>query len=435
MFQNFPSMVLAVFLLIAAPGQSWAEKRIALVIGNGAYPNIGELANPPNDARLMAATLRQLGFEVIEKINVSQKPMKKAIKAFGNRLSDAGKDAIGMFYYAGHGVQVNGENYLIPVNVEIVDEADVDIESVGMRAVLQNMAYAGNNMNIIVMDACRNNPFKRGFRSSTRGLARMEASKGTLIAYATAPGDVALDGTGNNSPYTTALTTSMLQPGVTIERMFKQVRNTVVERTNSAQVPWESSSLTGGDFYFRPGSTTAVSSTQASDQATDQGYELLFWQSVQNSSSPAAFEAYLSQYPDGVFASLAKVKIDQLNSMDAKSTSDDAVGPTSIGLGKFRPGKFKPEILSATNDCAQVTFNKMVASSDEINGRWEHPETRGRIKITRENKMIQVKWAGTTIISNRELVQISDKSLLIEVQLKHHFGTCSIAFKLSDVLI
>ena len=188
MFHKSVLIVFAISLALTLSNEAWAEKRIALVIGNGAYPNIGELANPSNDARLMADTLRQLGFEVIEKVNVSQKPMKKAIKAFGNRLNRAGKDAIGLFYYAGHGVQVNGENYLIPVNVEIIDEADVDIEAVGMRAILQNMEYAGNDMNIIVMDACRNNPFKRGFRSARRGLARMDASKGTLIAYATAPG-------------------------------------------------------------------------------------------------------------------------------------------------------------------------------------------------------------------------------------------------------
>ena len=312
MFHKSVLIVFAISLALTLSNEAWAEKRIALVIGNGAYPNIGELANPSNDARLMADTLRQLGFEVIEKVNVSQKPMKKAIKAFGNRLNRAGKDAIGLFYYAGHGVQVNGENYLIPVNVEIIDEADVDIEAVGMRAILQNMEYAGNDMNIIVMDACRNNPFKRGFRSASRGLARMDASKGTLIAYATAPGDVALDGKGENSPYTEALTANMLKPGVTVERMFKDVRNAVVEKTKSAQIPWESSSLTGGDFFFHP--AEVIAATPSSTEATNKDFELLFWQSVLNSNSPADYEVYLSQYPNGVFAALAKVKIARLNS-------------------------------------------------------------------------------------------------------------------------
>jgi hypothetical protein len=323
MFHKSVLIVIAILLALTISNRAGAEKRIALVIGNGAYPNIGELANPSNDARLMADTLRQLGFEVIEKVNVSQKPMKKAIKAFGNRLNRAGKDAVGMFYYAGHGVQVNGENYLIPVNVEIIDEADVDIEAVGMRAILQNMEYAGNDMNIIVMDACRNNPFKRGFRSAGRGLARMDASKGTLIAYATAPGDVALDGKGENSPYTEALTANMLKSGVTVERMFKDVRNTVVEKTKNAQIPWESSSLTGGDFFFNP--AEAIAATPSNSEATSQGFELLFWQSVQNSNSSADYEAYLSQYPYGVFATLAKVKIDRLISSVEKSSIEKPV--------------------------------------------------------------------------------------------------------------
>ena len=267
----------------------------------------------------MADTLRQLGFEVIEEIDVTQKPMKKAIKAFGDRLNAAGKDAVGMFYYAGHGIQVDGENYLIPVQVEINDEADVDIEAVGVRAVLKNMAYAGNNMNIIVMDACRNNPYKRSFRSAARGLARMEASRGTLIAYATAPGGVASDGIGMNSPYTEALSAGMLKPGVTIERMFKEVRNTVVEKTNDLQVPWESSSLTGGDFYFNTTEILAV--TPPIDQPVEQSYELLFWESVRSSDSVADYEAYLNRYPDGVFAPLAKAKVARLQTPNTNTTS------------------------------------------------------------------------------------------------------------------
>jgi hypothetical protein len=318
--------VLAVLLALTLSDRATAEEKIALVIGNGAYPNIGELANPANDARLMAETLRKLDFDVIEKVDVSQKPMKRAIKAFGDRLNAAGKDAVGLFYYAGHGVQVNGENYLIPVNVEIMDEADVDIEAVAMRAVLQNMEYAGNNMNIVIMDACRNNPFKRGFRSASRGLARMDATKGTLIAYATAPGDVALDGKGKNSPYTEALTANMLEPDVTVERMFKNVRNAVVEITNSAQIPWESSSLTGGDFFFNP--AKAVVEAPAKPAQTGQEIELLFWQSVQSSNTAAGYEAYLSQYPTGVFAPLAKLQIDQLNPSAEETAAAEPVAST-----------------------------------------------------------------------------------------------------------
>ena len=198
--KRFWTAVFIALAIIVTSQPSFAEKRIALVIGNGAYPKFGVLKNPPNDAKLMARTLRSLGFEVIERIDANQKGMKKAIKAFGSKLEAGGKDAVGLFYYAGHGVQVGGENFLIPVNADIQTEADVDIEAVSANDVQGYMAFAGNDLNIIIMDACRNNPFKRSFRSASRGLAKMDASKGTLIAYATSPGDVAADGKGANSP-------------------------------------------------------------------------------------------------------------------------------------------------------------------------------------------------------------------------------------------
>ena len=300
-----------------------AEKRIALVIGNGAYGKaIGALPNPPNDARLMARSLRSIGFEVIEHINIDQKAMKRAISRFGKALSTAGKDAVGLFYYAGHGVQVDGANYLVPLKVNIETEADVDIEAVSANGVLGQMAYADNRLNIIIMDACRNNPFKRGFRSVSRGLARMNASRGTLIAYATAPGDVAADGKGGNSPYTAALSKVILTPGLTVERVFKEVRNQVVAITNSAQVPWEASSLTGADFYFR--ATKPIKNTPAAPRPTVSttptiDKEVVFWQSVANSNNAGDYQAYLDQYPGGSFEALARSRIAALSKSSAST--------------------------------------------------------------------------------------------------------------------
>ncbi len=320
--------VLAAVLLMAAAVAdvgAAAEPRVALIIGNGNYPNIGTLANPPNDARLMADTLRRLGFDVIERIDADQKAMKRAVKAFGEKLENAGKQAVGLFYYAGHGVQVNGTNYMIPVNVEIEDEADVDIEAVAADAVQGNMAFAGNRLNIIILDACRNNPFKRSFRSAGRGLARMDASKGTLIAYATSPGDVAADGGGANSPYTEALARAMLTPGLTVERVFKEVRNSVVGVTDGRQVPWEASSLTGADFYFADGAAEPAAPPQlaalpppaAAQPALDARLqkEVAVWNAIQGSADVGDFEAYLSEYGDkGTFSKMAKGKIRRLKS-------------------------------------------------------------------------------------------------------------------------
>lgn len=227
----------------AAPG----EQKVALVIGNGAYET-GPLRNPVNDAKAMGNTLRQLGFEVTLRENLNQKDMKQEIYSFGQRLQKGG---VGLFYYAGHGMQVNGRNYLIPVGAHIEHEKQVEFEAVDAGAVLAEMDNARNRLNIVVLDACRDNPFARSFRSSVQGLASMNAPTGTLIAYATAPGSVANDGPGENGVYTGELIKTLQLPGLKIEDVFKQVRSGVRESTQGKQVPWEASSLEG-DFYFRP---------------------------------------------------------------------------------------------------------------------------------------------------------------------------------------
>ena len=224
--------------------------RIALVIGNAAYQS-APLANPANDAKLMIKTLGNLGFTVLSGVDVDQKRMKLLLREFGQKLDKSGPDAVGLFFYAGHGLQVGGRNYLLPVDAAIESEADVDIEAVPADNVLSTMAFAGNRLNFVVLDACRNNPFKRSFRSAARGLARMDAARGTLIAYATSPGDVALDGSDGNSPYTAALARALNETGMPVEKMFRNVRNSVMAATGEKQIPWESSSLTGGDFYFK----------------------------------------------------------------------------------------------------------------------------------------------------------------------------------------
>lgn len=247
------------------------DSRVALVIGNGAYHD-APLRNPGNDARLMAATLRELGFEVTLLLDAGQTQMKRAIQDFGDRLDESSEDSVGLFYFSGHGAQVKGVNYLLPVGARIRDESDVEIEAVDAGWVLNKMEFARNGLNIVILDACRNNPFERSFRSAARGLARMEAPRGTLVAYATAPGDVAYDGDGQNSPYTAALTAAMRQPGHKVEDTFKLVRLSVMDATEERQVPWESSSLTG-DFYFggadgaAPVARTTIPATEPVRQA------------------------------------------------------------------------------------------------------------------------------------------------------------------------
>ena len=240
------------------------EQRIALVIGNGDYKT-APLRNPPNDARLMARTLRSLGFDVIERIDADQKTMRRAIVEFASRLQKLGGDGVGLVFYAGHGVQSGGRNYLIPTGVQIESEPELRIEAVSAGELLEAMEGARTRLNFVFLDACRDNPYARSFRSATRGLARLDAPRGTLISYATRPGDVAADGAGSNSPYSKALATAMTTPGLPVTELFIRVRNEVIAATGEKQTPWEEGGLTS-QFYFAgraPETTPAISASQA----------------------------------------------------------------------------------------------------------------------------------------------------------------------------
>jgi uncharacterized protein (TIGR02145 family) len=255
MIRYLHSAMLILFMVSPLSGQSVSqqtarqEQRIALVIGNGNY--IGStLANPENDARSMNEVLNRLGFVVSAYENLNAVQMKKAIDEFGAKLK--GKN-VGLFYYAGHGIQAKGYNYLIPVDAQLQTEEQVEYDCVRADRVLSLMETSGTRVNVIILDACRNNPFERSWTRSPagKGLAYMGAPKGTLIAYATSPGTTASDGTGKNGLYTSAILESIQIPGINIIQMFQNVRNIVSQKSGNKQIPWESTSLTG-DFFFNP---------------------------------------------------------------------------------------------------------------------------------------------------------------------------------------
>ena len=232
-------------------------RRVALIIGNGDYRgSISRLANPANDARDVAESMKKVGFDVALHLDVSRDEMNRAILDFKKRLHDSD---VGLFYYAGHAIQVEGRNFMIPVeaSLEITDMrpdtlADyVSLETVEIDDVLGRMAAAEPDLNIVILDACRDNPFEGQSRGLTRGLAQTSAPRGTFVAYATAPGKVAEDGSGVNSPYTSALVEAVSTPGLKLEEVFKQVRREVALQTDGRQTPWENSSIFG-DFYFTP---------------------------------------------------------------------------------------------------------------------------------------------------------------------------------------
>lgn len=237
-----------IFVCISTSSFAATERRTALIIGNSGYLS-SPLANPVNDAEDMKASLIKLGFDVVLKKDAKLQEMEEAIRDFGDRLKSGG---VGLFYYAGHGVQIGGRNYLIPVGANIRKETDTKYQAIDAEMIIDEMANASNNVNIVILDACRDNPFDRSFRSASRGLAIISsAPKGTIISYSTSPGKVAADGSGRNSPYTSALIKNMNVPELSIEEVFKKVRQELGSKTGGQQIPWELSSLEG-NFSFLP---------------------------------------------------------------------------------------------------------------------------------------------------------------------------------------
>ncbi len=239
---------------LTAENPQVSSKRTALVIGNGDYQNARKLVNPVNDATDMAAALRDVGFEVISGTDLTLKQMNDKVRQFGDTLKANG--GVGLFYYAGHGIQVGGRNYLIPIDANIPREDEIDFNALNLELVLRKLDSASNGLNIVVLDACRNNPFARSWTrgEDAGGLAQISAPTGTFIAYATSPDKTASDGEGRNGLYTSQMLKALKQPNLKIEETFKEVRKGVDVASGGKQVPWDSSSLRG-EFYFRGNAT------------------------------------------------------------------------------------------------------------------------------------------------------------------------------------
>ncbi len=294
------------------------EKRVALIIGNGDYTIARKLTNPVNDANDMTKVLTEVGFEVISGTNLSLKQMTDKVREFGDNLKANG--GVGLFYYAGHGVQVNNKNYLIPVEADVSREDEIDFAALNFDIVLRKMTTANNGLNIVILDACRNNPFARSWSRNTDdgGLAQISAPTGTFIAYATSPDRTASDGTGRNGLYTAELLKYIKQPNMKIEETFKEVRKAVNQASGGKQIPWDSSSLSG-DFYFKPEKSPVVkavtndSTTEPTILVKDKAaQEKEAWDLVKNSTSASDFRYYLEEFPDGANAAKAKIRLEEL---------------------------------------------------------------------------------------------------------------------------
>lgn len=283
-----------------------SEAKVALVIGNSRYHDM-PLKNPGNDARAMAAKLRSLGFQVVLKENLGAMQIGSALREFKNKLSPG---AVALFYYAGHGLQVKGVNYLPAVDAMIESEEDVPRGSLNVNEVLGLMEESKTRLNLVFLDACRNNPYARSFRSTAGGLAKLEAPSGTLISFATRPGSVAADGGGKNGIYTEQLLRIMEQPGLQIEQVLKQVTSQVKRASGGKQEPWMEGSIEG-EFYFQPpqGGVQPYIPTYRATSEPSVDIEQEFWNRIKDSKSATDYEAYLTEYPGGRYVNLAKLEI------------------------------------------------------------------------------------------------------------------------------
>ncbi|MES2879633.1 MAG: caspase family protein [Pseudomonadota bacterium] len=309
-----------------------AEPRLALLIGNSSY-KASPLANPVNDVRLMEGALKESGFTVIKAENASIREMRRLVRDFGDRLKASG--GVGLFYFAGHGVQVRGENFLISTDSDIRNEDEVADDSLNANVILEKMQSAGNRVNLIVLDACRNNPFSVKSRSATSGLANMSAPSGSLVAYSTAPGSVASDGKGRNGLYTEHLAKVIRQPGLPVEEVFKQVRAAVRRESNNQQTPWENTALEGQFFFKAPVQVAGPAPAMVAPRPEGPdpvALEMSLWDNVKTATTAGELQAYLNRYPSGFFADVAKARMAAMGSLasDKATAQKVAYGRTSV---------------------------------------------------------------------------------------------------------
>ncbi len=366
--QRSAFLILAVLLTLACAGAAQAAKRVALVIGNSVYRNATPLKNPTNDATDIAARLRALEFDVVEGIDLDMNGMRRSVREFVRKTEGAD---LAVFFYAGHGLQVNGSNYLVPVDANLSSITDLQFETLPVDFVLGPMEVNAKT-SIVFLDACRDNPLARslarsmGTRSSAigTGLAEIGGGIGTLISYATQPGNVALDGEGRNSPFTTALLTHLGKPGAGITGTMTAVRRDVLASTNGKQVPWEHSSLTG-IVVLKPraalpdtpvaGGGTVKDTPPPRPGAAD--VELTLWRAIESSDDPVLFEDYLNRYPNGTFSAVARSRIALLKKPPVPKEPDPPKG-SGITL-----------TYSVENHCdgdGKIWFNATVAGTSKV---------------------------------------------------------------------
>ncbi|HEY3681314.1 MAG TPA: caspase family protein [Bradyrhizobium sp.] len=363
-FTVFLSLICMLFAADAASDSAKADKRVAFVVGNGAYKNVAALPNPPVDAKAMAAVLRNVGFDVVEGTNLNRDTMTERLLEFGKKAQGAD---IAVFFYAGHGIAISGTNYLLPIDADIKSEMDVKLGAAINIDLTLDQTMSDAKVKLVFLDACRDNPFAAKIKSNSAtrsvsvgsGLAEMKSGEGTLIAFATGPGQTALDGhEGANSPFTRALIDNITQPGIEIQQAMTKVRAEVNEQTNKGQLPWGHTNLIGS-VYLNPAAAPAEAAAPGPVLASTSGnndVELEFWRSIKDSRKPEELNAYLSSYPNGQFRSLALSRLASLNAGNTNVASNNNENPQTRNLTSVDPATFNADANQVTED--QIGLDK-----------------------------------------------------------------------------
>ena len=357
---RYLTVIFSLISLLFAANAAKADRRVAFVVGNGAYKNVAQLPNPPVDAKAMAGVLRNVGFDVVEGTNLTRDTMTERLLEFGKKAQGAD---VAVFFYAGHGIAISGTNYLLPVDADIKSEMDVKLGAAINIDLTLDQTMSDAKVKLVFLDACRDNPFAARIKSNSgtrsvsvqSGLAEMKSGEGTLIAFATGPGQTALDGQeGTNSPFTRALIAHVTSPGVEIQQAMTEVRAQVNEETNKGQLPWGHTNLIGSVYLnpvAAPAPGAAASSAPPAAAASTAGgsdVELEFWRSIKESNKPEELNAYLTNYPNGQFKSLALARIAALENGASTTTRNLTTG--------IDPATFTEEANLITED--QIGLDK-----------------------------------------------------------------------------
>ena len=320
-------LALALLLCTSAAALAAKDKRVALVIGNGKYAALPHLPNAEGDARLMEKALTAVGFKTFAVIDGDRQKMVRTMKSFTEALTPETNVVI---YYAGHGIQFADENYLIPTDSQLTSSSDLPLEAFSLKMVTEQIERARPRIAVFIVDACRNNPLETNRSAgaaandgATRGLARATGPLGTFIAFATAPGKVATDGTKGNSPFTKALAELIVAPGLPIEQVFKRVRERVVEETGGEQVPWDNSSLTK-DFFF----TEALPEIPKFSAAATQDAQA--WQAAADEDNTSGYKSYLTAFPQGLFADIAQMRVETIEEASKPKQEEQEVAALPV---------------------------------------------------------------------------------------------------------